>query len=137
MILVDTSVWIDYLRAHDPHVLGHLTAGSLAIHSMVIGELACGDLSNRSETIAHLFAIPKLEELSNDIVIEAIEQQEWMGRGIGFIDAHLIASTLHHRGAKLWTRDKNLRQLAQELGVAYAETTSNGDLNTENAQNGS
>ena len=121
MILVDTSVWIDHLNANEPHVLLHLAAGNLAIHSMVIGELACGNLRNRSETISHLYAIPQFEELSHDFVMQAIEQQRLMGRGIGFIDAHLISATLEHEGARLWTRDQRLHELAEELGVAYVE----------------
>lgn len=124
MILVDTSVWVDHFNQKDTYVHDQLAAGNLAIHIMVIGELACGNLRNRATTMSNLYKIPRLAELSHDSVIEAIEREQLMGKGIGFIDAHLICTTLQHKGARLWTRDRRLFQLADELGVAFNENES-------------
>ena len=91
------------------------------MHSMVIGELACGNLPNREATMDLLTGIPKLAELSNELVTARIEDNSLMGRGIGFVDAHLVCAVLAHEGARLWSRDRRLHQVAAELGVAFVE----------------
>ncbi|MDE0678828.1 MAG: type II toxin-antitoxin system VapC family toxin [Gammaproteobacteria bacterium] len=124
MILVDTSVWIDHLRSADSTLIRHLSSGKLVMHSMVMGELACGNLRDRAATMNLLDAIPKIGELTNGDVITRIEQEALAGRGIGFVDAHLLCAVKARQGACLWTRDRGLKGIAEEFGVAYVETAS-------------
>ena len=121
MILVDTSVWVDHLNAPDATMTARLRANEVLIHSMVIGELACGNLRSREVRIAELNGVPKIAELNNDVVIAHIEERNLMGRGIGFIDAHLICAVLDQEGTCLWTRDRRLHRVAANLGVAFVE----------------
>jgi len=124
MILVDTSVWSDPLRSADERLIRQLGAGELVTHSMVMGELACGNLRERAATMNLLDAIPKIGELTNGAVISRIEKDALAGRGIGFVDAHLLCAVKAKQGARLWTRDRGLKRIAEEFGVAYAEAGS-------------
>ena len=119
MVLVDTSVWIDYLRSGDKVLARLLETIQVQTHPFVIGELACGNLSNRTEILALLADLPRVVTATNEEVLFFIEQHQLMGRGVGYIDAHLLASTFLGSPAKIWTRDKRLAALAVELGKAY------------------
>ncbi len=88
---------------------------------MVIGELACGNLRARDARMAELNDVPRIPELGHDTVITRIEERNLMGRGIGFIDAHLICAVLEREGTRLWTRDGRLHRVAADLGVAFVE----------------
>lgn len=118
MILVDTSVWVDYLRAGNPELADALNAGRVCIHDAVIGELACGNLVNRQSVLGLLQSLPRLSPGTDDEVLFFIERRQLMGRGIGYIDAQLLASSVMHH-TLLWTRDKRLHAIAAELGVAH------------------
>ena len=119
MILVDTSVWIDHLQSGDK-MLAHLLENTQVLaHPFVIGELACGNLSNRTEVLALLADLPKVAMATDEEVLFFIEQHQLMGRGVGYIDAHLLSSTFLGGPAKIWTRDKRLAALAVELDKAY------------------
>lgn len=119
MILVDTSVWVDHLRAGVAHLAVLLEHDSVACHELVIGEIACGNLKKRKEVLGALSMLPCCEAASHDEVLFFIERHKVMGRGIGYIDACLLAAaTLSH--ARLWTRDKRLADIAEELGCNYA-----------------
>ena len=119
MILVDTSVWIDHLRSGD-NMLAHLLENTQVLaHPFVIGELACGNLSNRTEVLALLADLPKVAMATDEEVLFFIEQHQLMGLGVGYIDAHLLSSTFLGGPAKIWTRDKRLAALAVELDKAY------------------
>lgn len=131
MILVDTSVWIDHLRVADSRLAQHLSAGELVMHSMVMGELACGNLRDRAATMNLLDSIPKIGELTNPDVIARIEEDALAGRGIGFVDAHLLCAVKERRGARLWTRDRGLMGIAEEFGVAYVEVGSGEETGEE------
>ena len=120
MILLDTSVWVDHLRRGDASVVRVLESGQAAAHAFVIGELACGNLKSRVRLIELLQALPRLTMATDDEVLYFIERHNLMGRGIGYVDAHLLAAAAIGR-APLWTRDKRLREIAIELGVAYLE----------------
>ena len=122
MILVDTSVWVDHLRTPDSEMMEQLNANNVIIHPFVIGELACGNLPNRAEVLRMLRLLPQIEQATQDYVISTIETSGLMGRGIGFIDVHLICSVLDSSDTLLWTRDNRLGQIAVELGVAYDES---------------
>ena len=122
MILVDTTVWIDHLRSSESKLIELLQAGSVLIHSMVIGELACGTMKARAQRLNDWKTLPRIVELSHESVWSVIESRNLMGRGIGFIDAHLLCAVLGHNGTLLWTRDRSLKSLAQEFGVLFPET---------------
>lgn len=122
MILVDTSIWIDHLRAGSPPLTSLLETGIVVCHPFVIGELACGSLSNRSEILNLLQSLPQLPTATNDETLFFIEQHSLMGRGIGYIDIHLLASTAI-RAARLWTRDKRLMNIAENMGLGYQAVT--------------
>ena len=102
-------------------------AGEVLLHSMVIGEVALGNMANWSPRIAELRGLPRIAELDNDAVVAKIEEHKLMGRGVGFVDAHLICAALEREGTQLWTRDRRLHQIADELGVAFAEGNGDGE----------
>ena len=120
MILVDTSVWIDHLRQGDAALAAALQAGAVGMHPFVVGELACGHLRARTEVLGLLQALPPLAVATEREVLYFIDTHSLMGRGIGYIDAHLLAAS-RLAGAALWTRDKRLHAVATELALAHAE----------------
>ncbi len=89
MILVDTSVWIDHLRKGDAELTNHLNSDQVLMHPFVLGELACGNLHNRQEILTLLKNLLRSTVASNDEVLFFIQNHTLMGRGIGYIDAHL------------------------------------------------
>lgn len=119
MILLDTSVWIDHLRRGDAQVVSALQSGLVLTHPFVMGELACGQLKSRAEILGLLAALPQAKVAQEQEVLLFIERHGLMGRGIGYIDAHLLAATVLTEGTRLWTRDKRLDTLAHELELDY------------------
>lgn len=117
MLLVDTSVWSDHLRRHDAALARLLEAGEALVHPFIIGEIACGLFPRRAETLALLSALPAAPLLGLSEVLGFIERHALAGRGVGFVDIHLLASA-RVAGAKVWTRDKRLADAAAGLGVA-------------------
>jgi hypothetical protein len=121
VILLDTSVWIDHLRRGDAQVASILQSSLVLTHPFVIGELACGQLKSRAEILGLLAALPQAQVAQEQEVLFFIERHGLMGRGIGYIDAHLLTATALTEGARLWTRDKRLDSLACELEIAYVK----------------
>ena len=119
MILVDTSVWIDHLRKAEDLLISLLNSTQVVIHPFVIGELACGNLKNRTAFLALLEKLPVIEPARHEEALFFIEHNQLMGRGIGYVDAHLLASLALSKHTFLWTRDKRLALVAQQLGMAY------------------
>ena len=119
MILVDTSIWIDHLRTNNTALASLLETGLVYCHPFIIGELACGSLENRNEILNLLQSLPQCPTATNDEVLFFIEQHRIMGRGIGYIDSHLLASTAMHT-ARLWTRDKRLHSIAESMQLSYS-----------------
>jgi predicted nucleic acid-binding protein len=120
VILVDTSVWVEHLRRGLPRLATLLQDGKVLIHPWVIGELACGNLRNRGDVLELLQGLPAAVVASDSEVLLLIEREQLMGLGIGYVDAHLLASAkLSH--TKLWTQDRRLAALAQERGLAMPE----------------
>ena len=120
MILVDTSVWVEHLRRGLPRLATLLQEGEVLIHPWVIGELACGNLRNRADVLELLQGLPAAVVASDSEVLLLIERDQLMGRGIGYVDAHLLASVkLSH--CQLWTQDRRLAVLTQERGLAMPE----------------
>ena len=119
MILIDTSIWIDHLRSGSPGLAALLQNELVYTHDFVIGELACGNLGNREELLRLLQSLPRLSAATDDETLFFIEQQHLMGRGIGYIDVHLLAAAVI-RDIQIWTKDKRLMVIAEEKGWAYA-----------------
>ena len=119
MILVDTSVWVDHLRAGNVALADELGAGRVLTHPFVIGELACGNLRNRREVLDLLGKLPSVPTATHAEALGFLERRALMGRGIGFIDVHLLASVALAAPVRLWTRDRRLAQLAAELHLAH------------------
>ncbi len=117
MILVDTSVWIHHLRTGNQALSDLLNAGMVLAHPFVIGELALGNLSQRSLILSSLADLPQSRVASVAEVLHLIEHHRLFGRGIGYIDAHLVASVLLTTGAAIWTADARLRAIAERLGL--------------------
>ena len=119
MILVDTSIWIDHLRVGEEGLVTLLNSTQVLCHPFVVGELACGNLRNRDEELTLLSELPRIAVATDAEVLYYIEQHGLMGRGIGYIDAHLLAAVSLAGPARLWTRDKRLCAVATDLGLAY------------------
>ncbi len=116
MVLVDTSVWIQHFREGCPALADQLSEGLVLMHPFVIGELVCGNLKNRSVVLSDLYALPSVDSASNAEVHHLVEQRKLWGRGLGWVDAHLLASAILV-DCGFWTLDKRLREVAQNLGL--------------------
>jgi len=125
MILVDTSVWIDHLRHGNSGLISLLDQNCVAMHPMVLGELACGHLPNRQELLHLWQRLESLPTVNHDEALYFIEQSGLMGKGIGYVDVHLLASVALAGSTKLWTLDKRLAQVATELNNAWTEPVQN------------
>ena len=121
MILVDTSVWIDHLRAGDAELSALLNGSKVLMHPFVLGELACGNLRNRTEVLALLKNLPRAVVATDEEVLFFIERHALMDRGIGYVDVHLLAAVTLDGVTKIWTRDKRLRTGADALGLAHGK----------------
>ena len=119
MILVDSSVWIDHFQKFNTELARAFEEGLLMGHSMVLGELACGQLNPRESTLRLLRALPAVATCNDALVLHALETRGWHGRGIGWVNAHLLTACLVSR-ARLLTHDVRLRRLAQAEGCAYS-----------------
>jgi predicted nucleic acid-binding protein len=122
MILVDTSVWIDHLRASDEQLTHLLVAGQVLVHPFVTGELALGNLRNRDTLLGALQDIAQAPVATEPEVLRFIGQKGLFGLGIGYIDAHLLAAVMLIPGSLLWTRDKRLLMASVQLGIAAYTT---------------
>jgi predicted nucleic acid-binding protein len=116
VILVDTSVWIGHLRASDPRLVALLLEEQVLAHPFVIGELACGSMKRRGEILGLLQHLPQIAAVSNPEVLVFVERRALMGKGLGWIDVHLLASTVAS-GHTLWTSGTRLAAAARRLGV--------------------
>ena len=121
MILVDTTVWVDHLRAGDNRLADLLEGGQVITHPFVIGEIALGHLVPRQEVLRLLANLPAAIVATHGEVLAFIDTHRLFGRGIGYIDTHLLAAARLSAGAVFWTRDKRLHSIAAELGLAMAQ----------------
>ena len=117
MILVDTSVWIEHLRKGSEPLQSLLYEEQVFCHPFVVGELACGALRNREEILNTLRALPAARVAEHEEVLDFLEARRLYGRGLGWVDAHLLASTLL-TGCTLWTLDQPLRRAAAGLHIS-------------------
>jgi hypothetical protein len=118
MVLVDTSVWVAHLRYGNIGLEVLLNEGYVVCHPFIVGELACGNLKNRSEILSLLQALPMAICAEHEEVIQFIENYRLMGKGLGYIDVHLLASAVLTK-VPLWTFDKKLNQVSLKLGLRY------------------
>ena len=118
MVLVDTSVWVSHLRETNGKLISLLNDGEVACHPFIIGELACGNLRNRSLLISLLEALPSAKEVQNREALAFIESNNLMGRGLGYIDINLLASAIL-TDLPLWTLDNNLAEAAAILNCRF------------------
>ncbi|MBA3346411.1 MAG: PIN domain-containing protein [Gemmatimonadales bacterium] len=116
MILADTSVWVDHLRQGNDRLTSLLADGQVTCHPFIIGELACGNLKNRREVLLLLGRLPRAVPATHTEVLILIESRRLMGRGLGWVDAHLLSTAALH-GLDLWTLDRRLDIAATVLGV--------------------
>lgn len=122
MVLVDTSIWIDHFRNRVTLLEDLLNSGEVATHPFIVGELACGNMKNRSEILKLLSALPTLMTVTHEEVLHFVKAQALHGKEIGWVDVHLLASSLLN-GVPLWSRDKRLNALAKALGIAEEAVT--------------
>lgn len=120
MILVDTSIWVDHLRKGNKSLSILLQNGHVVCHPFVVGELACGNLKNREKLLQLLNELPTAITADHSEVLELVEQQNLMGKGIGWIDAHLLTSSLLSN-VLLWSRDNALINSATLLKCDFRE----------------
>jgi hypothetical protein len=116
MVLADTSVWIEHFRRGEPRLAARLADGLILMHPFVSGELACGNLKDRAAILFDLHALPPAKQASNAEVLQLIEDRRLWGRGLGWIDAHLLASALLS-SCQFWTLDTRLARAGVELGL--------------------
>ena len=117
MILADTSVWIDHLRLGNKRLQTLLEAGEICCHPFVLGEVACGNLKNRSEILTLLGVLPGSVVAEHNEVLAFIERHNLSGSGLGWIDVHLLASAKLTK-CSLWTMDRALGRAARNLGIS-------------------
>jgi predicted nucleic acid-binding protein len=118
MILVDTSVWIEHLRTGSPGLRTLLASERVLTHPFVIGELACGNMRDRGGILDLLGRLPQARVAGHQEVMAFVGERRLYGRGLGWIDAHLLAAALLSR-ATLWTRDRPLVRVADALSVTH------------------
>jgi len=118
VILVDTSIWIDHLRANDPQLVALLNRTEVLAHPLVIGEVALGDVAKRAEVLRYLKNLPSAVVATHDEVMIFIERHKLPSSGLGYVDVALLASVALTPGAALWSRDKHLRAAAARCGLA-------------------
>jgi predicted nucleic acid-binding protein len=119
MIIADTMVWADFISHGDDRLMDLLNREATLMHPYVRGEISLGNLANRAVILADLDALPKAPIVHHDEVLALIESAQLFGTGVGFVDAHLLASTLLLAEGRLWTRDRCLHGAAERLGIAF------------------
>ena len=118
MVLVDTSIWVTHLRQGNRQLEKLLIDAEVMCHPFIIGELACGNLKNRTEIISLLYSLPMAPTIEFDELLFFIDQNQLMGKGVGFIDVHLLASA-QMTALSLWTSDKRLKSAADQLELTF------------------
>jgi len=118
MVLVDTSVWVSHLRDGNAGLEKLLSGGEVVCHPFIVGELACGNLKNRHEILTYFQSLPMTILAEDEEVLKFIENDQLMGKGLGYLDVHLIASAVL-TDVPLWTLDKTLDKFTKKIGINY------------------
>jgi predicted nucleic acid-binding protein len=118
MVLVDTSVWVRHLRAGDSDLEQLLNNGEVMCHPYIVGELACGNMKNRHEVLSLLQLLPLTTLARHEEILQFIEMNHLMGKGLGYMDVHLAASAVLS-GVPILSYDKKLNEVSEGLGIRY------------------
>ena len=118
MVLVDTSLWVDHLSEGNPSLGTELNEGTVVCHPFIIGEIACGTIRNRIEILSLLQSLSMAETVEHNEVMQFIEHNKLAGKGLSYVDMHLLASAVLTR-VPLWTFDKQLKQASVKLRINY------------------
>ena len=120
MVLIDSAVWVDFLRSgHEPQLVQLLGLQEVLTHEMVLGEVAMGSGDQRKNALQLLPLLPMAQVAEHVEVMALVDQYRLYGRGVGYVDVHLLTTAVLQPGILLWTRDKRLRAAARQLGVAF------------------
>ena len=117
MTLVDTSIWVNHFRKPDAALMQMLTDGSAGMHPFIVGELACGNLKNRAATLGDLARLPQTPIASENEVRHLLESSRRWGKGLGWVDLHLLAAA-KLSGWGLFTADRAMMRAASAIGTA-------------------
>ena len=117
-VLIDTSIWVDHFRKTTPLLKTLLEEDHVVIHPFIIGELACGSLGNRTEILELLALLPPCHQADFEEILSLIHSKKLYGKGIGFVDVGLVASSLLTQSL-LWTADKRLNKVASDLKIQF------------------
>jgi len=120
MVLVDTSIWIDHFRNSNDQLVELLNDGEVFCHPFIIGELACGNIKNRKKIIAALQALPQSSIIEHNEIMIFIEKNKIIGKGLGYIDVAILASSLV-TGIPLWTLDRKLNDMATKFKINHSK----------------
>ncbi|NTJ63711.1 type II toxin-antitoxin system VapC family toxin [Agrobacterium rhizogenes] len=120
MILVDTSIWIDHFHSPEARLQTLLEQKQVVVHPFVVGEIGLRNLRQYDLVIGSLRRLPPIAKASDEDVLYFIRSNKLQGTGIGYIDAHLAAAAILMPGTYLWTRDRRLQRVAENLGIAVA-----------------
>ncbi len=118
MVLVDTSVWVEHLKSGTTGLESSLDDGQVVCHPFIIGELACGNLKNRTRILSLLDTLPSAQLADHEEAMRFIETNRLMGKGLGYIDIHILASAVL-TNVRLWTFDKRLSKAAAMLEIKF------------------
>ena len=118
MVIVDTSIWATHLRQGSRQLEKLLMNAEVMCHPFIIGELACGHLNNRNEIISLFQSLPMAPTIEFDEFLYFIDRNHLTGKGVGFVDVHLLASA-QLIGVPLWTADKRLKSAADLLELTF------------------
>jgi predicted nucleic acid-binding protein len=118
MVIVDTSIWVTHLRQGSRQLEKLLMNAEVMCHPFIIGELACGNLENRNEIMSLLQSLPMAPTVEFDEFLFFIDRNHLMGKDVGFVDVHLLASARLIR-IPLWTGDKRLKSAADQLELTF------------------
>ena len=118
MVLVDTSIWVTHLRQGNRQLEKLLMDAEVMCHPFIVGELACGNLNNRNEIISLLQSLPMAPTIEFNEFLFFIDRNQLMGKGIGFVDVHLLAAA-QLTEVPLWTTDKRLKSAADQLALTF------------------
>ncbi|MBX3405721.1 MAG: PIN domain-containing protein [Phycisphaeraceae bacterium] len=113
-VLADTSVWVDHFRRGNPALAKALAAQRIGTHDFVIGELTLGSLPQPVPDVGDLRLLPLMPIVETDVCIAFVREHRLIGKGLGWMDAHLLASASLAK-VGLWTLDRSLRQAAERL----------------------
>ena len=119
-VLVDTSVWVEFIRAGNAQLAELLQKDQVLMHDMVLGEIACGSAPSRKERLQAMDNLPKISMAEHAEVLRFIDKHQLFGCGVSYVDNHLLAACILQADCALWSHDKRLRAAAERLGVAFS-----------------